>query len=322
MPPSDLALVFAPGYDFELPAFEGPDAVGNVLEFDGQRASRALARFDASGQEARRLAPRPATRAELESVHTPAYLDRLESPHSRPGEVAEILELPAAARTAPDELEQHYLAPMRLGVGGTLVATAWALGRPRGSAPVAVNLSGGYHHAMADRGSGFCAFNDLALAAVLAQREFSIESVLCIDLDAHQGNGTARLFAELPGARLLDVFDGDIWPQDEVARAVTEHALALPRGTKAAAYLAALETGLDAAFAEPPGLVLYNAGTDVLAGDPLGGFELGLSDVAERDRQVLSRTRAAGIPTITTASGGYSETSHRALAGLLAVAAS
>jgi len=314
---SSFALAFAPGYDFQLPHFEGTAASGNAQLFDGKRASRALAAFEASGGEAHRLCPTPVTRDQLERIHAPSYLDRLDYPRTRPGEVAEILEIPAAARASAEDLERFYLAPMRLGTGGSLAATAWVLEEP--GARIAVNLSGGYHHAMADRGTGFCAYNDLALAAELATRVFGLKHILCIDLDAHQGNGTARIFRGHERWALLDLYNQDIWPGDEIASAATRHLRPLPAGMAAADYLATLDEGLHAGLAAAPELVLYNAGTDVLDSDPLGGFKLSLPDVRERDRRVLAA--CSHVPVVTFASGGYTDQSHLALAGLLAAAA-
>lgn len=317
MPSTRPALVFDPGYDFELPHFESSSAPGNAELFDGRRASRALAAFEAAGGRALRLRPEPVTQRDLGRVHTSAYLERLNDPASRPDEVAAILEIPAAARAKAEDLDQHYLAPMRLGTGGTLSAVRCVLGDS--GTRTAINLSGGYHHAMADGGSGFCAYNDLGLAAELALREFGLERILCIDLDAHQGNGTARIYAGLEGCELLDLFNREIWPGDEPALAATRHACPLPAGTGGPAYLASLDASLGVALAGEPQLVLYNAGSDALEGDPLGGLALSLAELRERDRRVLAAS--SGIPLVATASGGYTAQSHLALAGLLLAAA-
>ncbi|MDF1798714.1 MAG: hypothetical protein P1V81_06025, partial [Planctomycetota bacterium] len=366
--PMALALVYHAGYDFELPDFSRPGGSpgrGSLHAFDGRRASRALGLFtellaEAPGHGAAAtaamprwtsLAPTPATRAELGRVHHAAYLDELEDPARRAALCAELMDLPAAAGADPELLETSYLAPMRVATGGTLAAVRWLLGgaleatpsggaedaaHPRRIAPVAINLSGGYHHAGPGRGGGFCAYNDLALAAELAVREYGARRVLCIDLDAHQGDGTARCFAELggrfsraaagaraPRLELLDLFNGSIWPGDLAARELATWSHALPDGTAGAIYLDVLDGALAAVLSagDPPDLVLYNAGSDVLAGDPLGRLELDLAEVAERDRRVLAAAHAAGAPLLAVASGGYTDQSHRALAGLLDLAA-
>jgi len=369
-----LTLVHHPGYDFELPDFSRPGGSpgrGSLHAFDGRRASRALGLHtellaEAPGHGAAAtaaiptwtsLVPVPATRAELERVHHADYLDELEDPARRAAACAELMDLPAAAGAAPGLLEASYLAPMRLATGGTLAAVRRLLGganargltdEPTDSAgaptvhQIAINLSGGYHHAEPERGGGFCAYNDLALAAELAVREYGARRVLCVDLDAHQGDGTARCFAELdarfataatlaeaeagapaPRLELLDLFNGSIWPGDLAARELAAWSHPLADGTDGAAYLAVLDGALGAALSagDPPDLVLYNAGSDVLAGDPLGRLELDLAEVAERDRRVLAAARAAGVPLLAVASGGYTDQSHRALAGLLGLAA-
>ena len=326
-----MLLVHHRDYDFELPDLGGER--GSLHEFDGARASRALALHRQRFGPVPVLSAEPASDEALARVHDRGYLRELADPARRPFLCAELMDQPAAAGANPDELERHYLAPMRLATGGTLQATRWLLGRSERTAarpPVAVNLSGGYHHAGPARGGGFCAWNDLALAAELAVREHGAARILCVDLDAHQGDGTARCFAALterlggsaePSLRLelLDLFNEAIWPGDTESRARTTWPVPLPDGTDAEAYLARLDEGLDRALDDltPPDLVLYNAGSDVLRGDPLGRMDLDLDAVTERDRRVLAAARAVGAPLLATASGGYTELSHRALASLV-----
>lgn len=324
MSSSPIAVAYSPLYHFELDGVVGNGRLGNVTEFDARRAERARARVLATLPEAaiEWLEPEEIRRDELERVHATEYLDGLEDPGRRGALVAELLEIPEAAHAPAEKLEAAVLRPMRVAAGGTLAAIRWVLAPDAGVSPVAINLSGGYHHARHASGMGFCAYHDLAAGAAMACAELGIRRVLSIDLDAHQGNGTARLFGKRPDWFHLDVFNADIWPggaEAEVALAHTDLAVPLRSGCTGADYLAALRPALESALAWEPELVLYNAGSDVLTGDPLGALELSLAEVRIRDAWVLDAAR--GLPLVATASGGYTQASHRALAGLVELAA-
>ena len=327
MSSSDIAFVFSPDLDFSLPDFadlgsEGLAGTGNVHAFDGARASRALGHFQANFPERnpRILAPVAATQSDLAHGLCPNYLATLADPNAAPALIAEIIEVPAAAGASLEALDQVLLKPMRLATGGTLDAVRFVID-PKRDSPIAINLGGGYHHGHYDRGQGFCVYNDIAIAAALAEREYGVRRVLSVDVDAHQGNGTATFFAGRSGRAHLDLYNEDIWPGDAAARAATRWPVGLPSGTKGEAYLAALGASLDLALNEfEPELILYNAGTDTLEMDFLGGLCLTLADIRARDALVLGRAADRGVPLVAVPSGGYSDSSHIALAGLLEVA--
>ncbi|MCB9916031.1 MAG: histone deacetylase [Planctomycetes bacterium] len=304
------AFVHSPAYDFRLPA-ELARVLANLHHFDGLRAQRAWALFEAGGAvpaEAR-LAPREVTRAELERVHTGAYLASLASPEV----IAEVLEVPLAAQVPLDLLERAVLAPMRLATGGTVEAARHA--RERG---LVVNLAGGYHHAKPWRGEGFCVYADLAIALEAVRAEQGLARALVIDLDAHQGNGVEAAYLHDERVAVFDVYNADIWPQDEQAKAGIRWDHPLRTGARGAEYLGVLEAHLGPALDEfAPELALYNAGTDVVAGDPLGLMELGEADVLARDVFVLESLARRGVPTVVTTSGGYTDASHRMVAAML-----
>lgn len=327
MSSSDIAFVYSPDLDFSLPDFADlgrgdKPGTGNVHAFDGARASRALGHFQRAFPERsfRQVAPVAATDADLALGLCSKYLAALADPTTAPALIAEILEVPAAAGASLETLDQVLLTPMRLATGGTLDAVRFVL-EPGRDSPIAINLGGGYHHGHYDRGQGFCVYNDIAIAAALAEREYGVQRVLSVDVDAHQGNGTAALFGGRADRAHLDLYNEDIWPGDDAARAATRWPVGLPSGTTGEPYLAALEASLDRALDEfEPELILYNAGTDSLDEDALGNLCLTLADIRARDALVLGRAVGRRVPLVAVPSGGYSDSSHIALSGLLEVA--
>ncbi len=256
------------------------------------------------------LAPRACTRADLLRVHTPEYLKSLRRRVvlARILEVGLLLCLPVCLST------WRVLRPMRLATGGTILACRLALERG-----LAINLSGGYHHAGPERGGGFCVYADVPIALKLLKDEGKIGSALVIDTDAHQGNGTADAIRPWPWAHILDFFEGDIYPWPKVAEDVS---VPLEADTGGADYLTALHGKVPAALdVFRPDLVVYNAGSDVLATDPLTHLALTPEDMAERDLYVVTEVRRRGVPLAMVLSGGYGPLSWqahaRAIEGIL-----
>lgn len=168
---------------------------------------------------------------------------------------------------------------------------------------ISVNLAGGTHHAFADHGEGFCVFNDAAVAARLMQAERRAERVAIVDLDVHQGNGTASILAGDESVFTLSVHGERNFPFQKQA---SDLDVALPDGTGDEAYLAALAQALDVLFAHfSPQLLIYLAGADPHEGDRLGRLKLSLSGLAERARMVIGQARQRNIPLAVTMAGGY-----------------
>ena len=168
---------------------------------------------------------------------------------------------------------------------------------------VAVNLAGGTHHAQSDRGEGFCVFNDAAIAARLMQAERHVARVAIIDLDVHQGNGTAAILARDESVFTLSLHGEHNYP---FIKAVSDLDVALPDGTQDDAYLAALKTALATMFDRfSPQLIIYLAGADPHEGDRLGRLKLSLQGLAARDHQVMQAARAHGLPVAIAMAGGY-----------------
>jgi acetoin utilization deacetylase AcuC-like enzyme len=195
-------------------------------------------------------------------------------------------------------------------VGATIAAARLALadGREGG---VAASLGGGTHHASAARGSGYCVFNDVAVAARLMQAERHRThraglQVVVIDLDVHQGNGTAAIFADDDSVFTFSMHGERNFP---FRKAAGDLDVGLPDGCGDEAYLAALGPALDEVWrrlaARPPGLAFYVAGADPHEGDRLGRLKLSMQGLARRDETVLGALRERGIPAVVLMAGGY-----------------
>lgn len=248
-------------------------------------------------------------------AHSKRYLDSLKEPAL----VAMALEYPPLEQLPAEMIDTEILRPMRLAVTGTLAAAREALLHTR----LAFNLAGGYHHASRDRGEGFCLYGDAYLAVAKLRQEGLLDTsdqVLYIDLDAHQGNGMARLCVEHDETRivLLDLFNAEIYPQDTEALQRVDQPVPIACDTGDREYLELLRMHLSRALASVrPRLALYNAGTDILADDPLGVLNVSEEGVRERDRFVLQTLAAAGIPVAVVLGGGYMPQSHRLIANML-----
>jgi histone deacetylase 11 len=244
--------------------------------------------------------PRPATRADLLRVHTAEYLRTLRDPAT----LARILEVPVARRLPGWILNWRILRPMRYATGGTVLACRLAL-----THGLAINLGGGYHHAADGWGGGFCVFADAPLAARVLHDEGKVGKVLVVDLDAHQGNGTAAIFRPWPWAIILDLYEGDLFPS---VKEPEDYPIPLPPGLAGDDYLDIVRTALPAVLDEHrPDLVIYNAGTDPFVDDPLALLRLTRGDLVERDLLIATEVRERGLPLAMVLSGGYSALSWK-----------
>ena len=250
-----------------------------------------------TGLSAVRLREAPAASdGELALAHTPGYISAV---------VEGTLDA-AAQREIGFPWTQRMVERSRRSVGATIAAARAAL-----HDGVAANLAGGTHHAHADRGSGFCVFNDVAVAARLMQAEWhrahrALLRVAVIDLDVHQGNGTAAIFRDDPTVFTLSLHGEKNFPARKEA---SDLDLGLPDGCRDDDYLAALDAALRELWARhrdaSPGLMFYLAGADPHEGDRLGRLKLTTAGLAERDRRVLAAARERGIPLAVAMAGGY-----------------
>lgn len=238
----------------------------------------------------------PASDGELALVHAPLYVNA----------VAEGLLSRAQQREIGLPWSPRMAERARRSVGATIAAARAALAEGLGA-----NLAGGTHHAYPDRGSGYCVFNDVAVAARLMQAEWhrrhrSLLRVIVVDLDVHQGNGTAAIFADDPTVFTLSLHGAKNFP---VRKERSDLDVELPDGCGDADYLAALDAALAEAWRRhgdaPPGLAFYVAGADPHEHDRLGRLKLSFEGLAERDRRVFDALRRRGIPAAVSMAGGY-----------------
>jgi acetoin utilization deacetylase AcuC-like enzyme len=238
----------------------------------------------------------PASHGELALVHTPAYIEA----------VAQGSLSAAAQREIGFPWSLAMAERARRSVGATLLACRSALD----GAGLAANLAGGTHHAYAGKGSGFCVFNDLAVAARLMQAEYARTRrahgplrVAIIDLDVHQGNGTAHIFAHDDTVFTLSLHGAKNFP---FRKEPSDVDVELPDGCGDTEYLDALERALETMEQRfDPGLVLYLAGADPHEGDRLGRLKLTFDGLEARDRRVMDWAWRRRIPLAFAMGGGY-----------------
>lgn len=188
-------------------------------------------------------------------------------------------------------------------VGGTLRATEEALDRRWGG-----NLAGGTHHAFRAEGSGFCVFNDLAVAILWLRHHRGVQRTAVIDLDVHQGDGTAQIFENDPLVLTLSVHGRHNFPFRKQRSKID---VELEDGTGDEEYLRRVEGVLPSIFAFRPEVIFFQGGVDALATDTLGRLALTREGMAARDRLVLSACQQYGAPLVLTLGGGYSKPIER-----------
>ncbi|WP_266366239.1 histone deacetylase family protein [Tellurirhabdus rosea] len=169
---------------------------------------------------------------------------------------------------------------------------------------VALNVAGGTHHAYADRGEGFCLLNDVAVAAHYLLENGLVRKVLVVDLDVHQGNGTAVIFQNEDRVFTFSMHGKDNYP---LRKEISDLDIALPTGTTDEPYLAALVETLPRLIEEQkPDFLFYISGVDILATDKLGKFKVSLEGCRQRDAFVFEQARRYGLPIAVSMGGGYS----------------
>ena len=240
------------------------------------------------------LTPEPLDLRTLELVHTREYLAKLQSSSLS---VAE-------QRRLGIPWSEELWRRSRLASGGTLLAARAALEQG-----IAGNLAGGTHHAFADHGEGFCVLNDVAIATLKLREDGLIQRAAIIDLDVHQGNGTAAIFEQTEDVFTFSMHGETNYP---LAKMRSDLDVALRDGVGDTEYLATLEQHLPAVLgAARADLVFYLAGVDVAAGDRYGKLALSEDGVRRRDRAVIDAVRSRGVPLTIVLGGGYAETRAR-----------
>jgi len=304
-----LPIVYSPDYNISFYGLEylhpfDSKKYGKVFQFLLDHAGMKKEQF---------VVPTMITDQELLRVHTEEYLKTLE----KSAVVAGIAQLGALAWLPNSQVQKHLLNPMRLATEGTIQAAELAL-----KYGWAINLSGGYHHAKANSGGGFCFFADIPLAiykvldkkkAELSPDAFKQYKVLIVDLDAHQGNGNEDICGKgeyKENIDIFDIFNEQNYPHDEAAKAFITYKNPVKSGIKDAEYLGILETELPKALEKTkPKLIIYNAGTDIFENDPIGGMKISAAGIIKRDEIVFTLAHKHKIPIVMVLSGGYTKQS-------------
>jgi len=233
------------------------------------------------------IAPQPATWEEIQLVHTREY-------------VGDLTDCRHTHRTISTELpiSKRIIGSFVLGAGGTVMAGRTAVQERIG----AMNLAGGFHHAMPDWGEGFCYINDVALCVKVLKSDGLIDKAAVIDCDVHQGNGTAVIFQDDPSVFTFSIHQQNNYPYKRQG----DLDIGLPDGAGDDEYLAQIENHIPKILeSHGPEFVLYVAGADPFELDQLGGLRLSKQGLRRRDDLVIGECAVRGIPLAVTLAGGY-----------------
>ncbi len=234
------------------------------------------------------IPPQPAADGDLFLVHTAKYVRKLKTGTLSTAEVV-ALELPFS----PEVVKFAVLT-----VGGTVLAARHAL-----ADGLAVHLGGGFHHAFPDHGEGFCLLNDIAVAVEALRRDGLLRRAMVVDVDLHQGNGTAAIFGRREDVFTFSIHQMDLYPAVKPAGSLD---IGLWSGDGDEKYLAEMRAHFPGLYREfRPDLVLYVAGADPYEKDQLGSLLLTKEGLRKRDRIVLDGARRLGIPVLVVLAGGY-----------------
>lgn len=277
-----LPIIHAPAYDAGFdPGHRFPmGKYSRLMELIAETSLSQRAEFHV---------PAPASAEWLTLAHERAYVDQVLACN-----VPALIE-----REIGFQVDERVSRRARLASSGTVMAARLAL-----SEGIACNTAGGSHHARRAQGAGFCTFNDVAVAALLLLADREVDRVLVIDLDVHQGDGTAEICAETRAIRTVSVHGEKNYP---VRKQTSSIDVALPDGVRVEAYLETLDWLLPRTLEGfAPDLVFYNAGVDPHENDRLGRLSLSDQGLKNRDRRVFSFFRDLGIPVASVLGGGYS----------------
>ncbi len=276
---ASLPWVWSPGYEADIGV--------HVYPTTKYRQIRDQLVDEGALDEATLRTPSPISREMLTVVHEADWVDRVLDGRVTPRE-EQKLELPFSP-----ELRAAFL----LCCDGTVIAARLAL-----EDGIAVHLGGGFHHAFAGHGEGFCLFNDVAVAAGVLVAEGAVERVAVVDLDVHHGNGTADIFRDRAEVFTFSMHEEANYP---LIKPPGDLDVGLAGGTDDRSYLGLLRTHLPAVMDHDPDLMIYLAGVDPFKEDQLGGLGLTRDGIRQRDRMVLTAAREADVPVVVVLAGGY-----------------
>jgi acetoin utilization deacetylase AcuC-like enzyme len=273
-------VVYHPRYDLNLGAHVFPSQKFRLIA--EELISAGIAAADDF------LTPQPAIDEDLLRVHTASWVNKLKTGALTASEIMK-LEVPYS----PELAEAVWLA-----AGGTILAAQSALRDGFGS-----NLSGGFHHAYANHGEGFCAIHDVAVAVRRLQSDGDIKKAMIVDTDVHHGNGTAAIFADDSSVFTISIHQVNNYPADKPPSTVD---LNMRDGAGDDEYLAALIPTVERCVDKfKPDMIFYVGGADPYREDQLGGLLLTKAGLKRRDSEVFEAARSRSIPITTALAGGY-----------------
>jgi len=282
-----MRCAYHPDYYVQLPPSHPFPMAKYPLLFERLRATGLLT-------DRQLLEPVEAALEDLRLVHDDRYL----------GQLADGSLDAAAVRKIGVPWSPALWRRSRLAAQGTLMAARAAL-----EDGLAANLAGGTHHAFPGHGEGFCVLNDVAVAIRVLQRDARIRRALVIDLDVHQGNGTAAIFADDPDVFTFSMHGERNYPTRKMRSTLD---VGLEDGVGDEVYLGLLQQHLGAILGRfSPDLVFYLAGVDPAQGDRYGRLALSDDGLRRRERSVLGAVRSRGLPLVVTIAGGYASTPER-----------
>lgn len=273
-----MKLVYSDEYDLNLGS--------HVFQSAKYRLTKEKLLADGVASPSDVVAPEPAPDEDIARVHDAEYIRKLKEGTLSYQEILEM-EVPYS-----DQL----VRAVWLAAGGSTLAGRLALAER-----ACMNVGGGFHHAFPDHGEGFCVIHDVAVAIRKLQADCLIRTVMTIDCDVHQGNGTAHIFRDDPSVFTFSIHQKNNYPAFKPPSSLDVN---LRDGVEDEEYLEELARGLDEALAQMhPDLIFYVAGADPYREDQLGGLKLSLQGLARRDRMVFEK--ANGVPVAVTLAGGY-----------------
>lgn len=291
-----LPIIFHPDYDISLLGLE------KLHPFDSCKYGKVAEYLAQHGIcKTRFYEPKKITDQELTQVHSQAYLDSLKDSSV----VARITEIGLLSYVPHFLVKRTLLNAMKLATGGTVLGADLAL-----KEGWAINLSGGYHHAKAQNGEGFCVYADIPLAVKKVLEKHPDFKIMVIDLDAHQGNGHESCLKDEKRVTIFDIYNKDVYPHDIEAQKRIDFNYPVPAGITDEPYLSLVSTYVPQALDQvQPNLIIYNAGTDIFGEDPLGRMRISEQGIIKRDELVFTYAKERNIPILMVLSGGYTQKS-------------
>ncbi|MDB4161105.1 histone deacetylase [Bacteroidia bacterium] len=277
-----LKIAYSPIYKYDLPA-------GHRFPMDKYELLPQQLLHEGTITEDNFFHPEPITDEQILLTHTPAYVHKLNNNLLNRKE----------QRAIGFPVRPELISRGKHIANGTLQCASYAM-----QYGVAMNIAGGTHHAYADRGEGFCIFNDFAITANVLLTEGRVKQILIVDLDVHQGNGNAKIFENDPRVFTFSMHGAKNYP---LRKEKSDLDIGVNDGIKDADYLALLKAHLPRLINQvKPDLMLYLAGVDIINTDKLGRLGVTRAGCMERDHFVFEQAMAKSIPVAVSMGGGYS----------------